>query len=181
MNRYSAVLLLACPAVCVAQAPKINGGAVPAFTQAEAAQDGLKKPFNWPVIDSIEGGIQFSLRTRWSDGILQYVAILTDSKGRVAKYFLRHPDTDPIPLASFHVTFFDEAGFRLYAIYIKDRDFSKTEGTANFEADGESECAEKIYRAALKAAQAVPADRTTIALSFPTELLKADARPSKKR
>jgi hypothetical protein len=84
---------------------------------------------------------------------LKYVATLTDSKGRVARYFSKHPDNGEIPLASFRVTFSDEEGFHLYTLYIDDRTFSRIEGTTNFESAGEAKCTERVYRAALKAAK----------------------------
>jgi len=122
-------------------------------TQTDTAQEDLAKPFTWPMIVSSEAGIQFFLRTRWADGVLQYVVTLTDSKGRVAKWFSKHPDTGPVPLSSFQVTFADEEDFHLYTLYLHDRTFAKVGGTANLEAKGESQCTEKIYRAALKAKQ----------------------------
>jgi hypothetical protein len=48
--------------------------------------------------------VQFLLRTRWEDGVLQYVVTLTDSKGKIAKWFSKHPDSGPVPLSSFQVT-----------------------------------------------------------------------------
>jgi hypothetical protein len=126
------------------------------------------------MITSTTAGIQFSLRTRWEEGVLKYVATLTDSKGRIARYFLKHPDNGPIPLSSFQVFFSDEQGFRLYTLYIDDRTFSKIEGTANFESDGQRQFTEKLYRAALKAAKAAStSDQSSHGLTFPSELQTA--------
>lgn len=86
---------------------------------------------------------------------MKYVAALTDSKCRVERYFSKHRDNGPIPLSSFQGTFSDEAGFRLYTLYIDDRTFTKIEGTANFESAGERKCTETIYQAALKSAKAI--------------------------
>lgn len=135
-------------------------------------QDDLAKPFDWPLITSSAPGIQFSLRTRWEayHG-LRYVATLTDSKGRVAKYFLKHPDNGRAPMSSFYVTFLDEAGFRLYTLYIPDREFSKVADTANFEANDQAPCDDKVYMELLKAAKASSAAaKITYKLSYPTEL-----------
>jgi hypothetical protein len=151
---------------------------LPLIAQTE---DDPTKPFNWPVVGSQAAGVQLSLRTRWSEGVLQYVATLTDSKGRAERYFSRHPDTGAIPLTSFHITLFDEADFRLYVLYISDRTFSKTEGTVDFKSDGESGCTEKIYRAALKAAQAAASGTVTIELAYPSELTEAALPPAKKK
>ena len=154
--------------------------ASPLVSQTDTAQDDLSKPFNWSVITSATAGIQLSLRTRWEDGVLKYVATLTDSKGRVATYFSKHPDNGPIEMSSFPVTFSDEAGFRLYILYISDRTFTKVEGTANYESAGERQCTEKIYRAALKAAKATSAsDQSSLGLNYPTELTAAP-RPAKR-
>lgn len=131
-----------------------SAGPLASQTQTETAQGDLAKPFNWPVIVSSEAGIQFFLRTRWEDGVLQYVVTLTDSKGRIARWFSKHPNSGPAPLSSFQVTFADEEDFHLYTLYLHDRSFAKVGGTTNWESKGESQCTEKIYRAALKAARA---------------------------
>jgi hypothetical protein len=154
--------------------------ASPISSQTDTVQDDLAKPFNWSGITSAEAGIQLSLRTRWEDGVMKYVATLTDGKGRIARYFSKHPENGPIPMSSFQVTFSDEAGFRLYTLYIHDRTFAKVEGTANFESAGESQCTEKVYRAALKAAKATSkSDQSSHGLNFPTELTATPA-PAKR-
>jgi hypothetical protein len=153
--------------------------AAPLASQTDTAVDDLAKSYNWKGLASTEAGIQLSLRTRWEDGVLKYVATLTDSKGRVARYFSKHPDNGNIPMSSFQLTFSDEEGFHLYTLYIKDRTFTKIEGTINFESAGESKCPEKIYRAALKAAEASPSDSASYGLTFPTELTAA-SMPAKR-
>jgi hypothetical protein len=150
-------------------------------TQTGTAQDDLAKPFNWPLIVSSEAGVQFLLRTRWQDGVLAYVATLTDSKGRIAKWFLKHPDGGAVPLSSFQVTFADEEDFRLYTLYLHDRTFTRVAGTAHWEAKGESQCTEKIYRAALKAATAKGAsDQSSHGLNYPSELDEPSPPPVKR-
>ena|SRR5690348_1975936 len=145
--------------------------AYPLASQTDTAPDDLSRPFNWPMLTSSTAGIHFFLRTRWEGGVLKYVATLTDSKGRIARYFSKHPDNGPIPLSSFQVTFSDESGFRLYTLYIRDRTFTKIEGTANFESAGESQCTEKCYRTAMKASKASSAtDQSSHGLNFPSEL-----------
>lgn len=145
--------------------------ASPLKSQTDTAPDDLAKSFNWGEITSTKTGIQLSLRTRWENGVLKYVATLTDSKGRVARYFSKHPDNGQIPMSSFQVTFLDEEGFHLYTLDIRDRTFSKVEGTVNFESAGESECTEQIYRAAVKASKASSTNgQSAYELTFPTEL-----------
>jgi hypothetical protein len=146
--------------------------------QTEAPDD-LTRPFSWPVISSNSAGIQFTLRTRWTDGSMQYVALLTDTKGKPAKYFQKHPDVGQIPLSSFHVAFYDNGDFKLYTIYIPDRSFSQTEGTPTYRADGESPCTQKLYRDMVKAAQTAPPGTKSIALEFPTELTETSPPPAK--
>jgi hypothetical protein len=131
------------------------------LAQAATAQDDLAKPVNWPSVGSQTAGIQLSLRTRWVNGSLEYSAILADRKGKVARYFSRHLDSGPIPLASFRVSFYDEQDFPIYTIYIDDRDFSKVENTTTFQAYGKRQCTEKMYRTLLSSG---------LALSYPTEL-----------
>lgn len=145
--------------------------ACPLASQTDTPQDDLAKPFNWPEIVSKDAGIQFSLRTRWADGVLKYVATFVDGKGRIARHLLRHPDNGAVPLSSFQVTFSDEDGFRLYMFYIVDRSLSEIEGTVKYEAYGESSCTEKIYRAALKAAaKAAGTAESAHGFNFPSEL-----------
>ena len=141
-------------------------------TQTDTARDDLAKPFNWPMIISSEAaGIQCYLRTRWEAGVLAYVVTLTDSKGRIAKWFLKHPDSGPVPLSSFQITFADEEDFQLYILYLHDRTFTKLVGTKNWESKGESQCTEKIYRAALKAANAKStSDQSSHGFNYPSEL-----------
>jgi len=80
----------------------------------------------------------------------------------------------------FKFGFFDDTNFLLYNIHIIDRTFSKVENTANFESNGKSGCAEKIYRAALKASRAPASPNAlTIQLAFPSELAET-ASPAKK-
>ncbi len=75
-------------------------------------------------------------------------------------------------MSSFYVTFLDEAGFRLYTLYIPDREFSKVADTANFEANDQAPCEDKLYREFLKVAKesSAAAKLTTYKLSYPTEL-----------
>ncbi len=146
--------------------------------QRDIAQDDLAKAFNWPTVVSSEAGIQFFLRTRWEDGVLHYVVTLTDSKGRVAKWFSKHPDNGRFPLSSFQATFADEEGFSLYTLYLHDGTFVKVGGTTNWESKGESQCTEKIYRAALKAANAKStSDQSSYGFNYPLEL-GASSSPS---
>jgi hypothetical protein len=151
-----------------------------AQTDTATAQDELATPFNWPTIGVSEAGIQFSLRTRWEGGVLQYVVTLVDGKGRIAKWFSKHPDTGPIPFASFRVMFDDEEDFGIYTLYLHDRTFTKLEGTANWESKGENKCTEKIYRAALKAVKAkLPSNMTSHALGYPAELDAPSTTPKR--
>ena len=139
--------------------------------QTDTAQDDLVKPYNWPRIGSSEAGIQLFLRTRWEGGALQYVVTLTDRKGKIPKWFSKHPDSGPVPLSSFQVTFADEEDFHLYTLYLHDRTFTKVGGTTNWESKGESQCTEKIYRAALKAAHAKStSDESSHGFNYPSEL-----------
>ena len=155
---------------------------IPPFApwRTDAAGD-LTTPFTWPVVGSVSAGIQFALRTRWADGNIQYVATITDTKGRLAKYFEKHQDTGQIPLSSFHVAFYDSADFELYTIYFYDRAFSKTEGTADYQANGQSRCDEKLYRQVISASQSAPPGTVTIELAYPTELAEGGPPPAKKR
>jgi len=99
---------------------------------------------------------------RWVDGSLEYDAVLPDNKGKAARYFSRRLDNRPPRLlASFHVTFYDEAGFPRYEIYIHDRSFSKVGNSANFESFGKQPCTEKLYRTLLT---------SPLALAYSTEL-----------
>lgn len=151
--------------------------ASPLASQTDAVPDDLAKSFNWREVASTEAGIRLSLRTRWEDGVLKYVATLIDGKGRVARYFSKHPDNGQIPMSSFQLTFSDEEGFHLYTLYIRDRTFTKIEGTANFESGGESKCTEKIYRAALKAAKTTStSEQSPYGFTFPTELTSPPAK-----
>lgn len=149
--------------------------------QTDVAQDDLAKPFNWPMIISSEASVQLFLRTRWEGGVLAYVVTLTDSKGRIAKWFLKHPDSGPVPPSSFQVTFADEEDFHLYTLYLHDRTFTKVGGTANWESKGESLCTQKIYRAALKAAKAKSTSgQSSHGFNYPSEL-DAPSSPAPKR
>lgn len=150
------------------------------LSQSDVAPDELTKPFDWPMLASSDAGLQFFLRTRWADGVLQYVVTLADGKGRLARWFSKHPDTGPVPLSSFQTTFSDEAGFRIYTIIIDDRTFSKIEGTKNYEATGERRCTEKIYRAMLIAVKATNGtDKSSHGFNYPTGLT-AVAPPRKR-
>jgi hypothetical protein len=111
---------------------------------------------------------------------LAYVVTLTDSKGRIAKWFSKHPDNGPVPFTSFQVTFADEDDFHLYTLYLHDRTFAKVGGTTNWESKGESQCKEKIYRAALKAAkEKSTSDESSHGLNYPSEL-EASSVPGKR-
>lgn len=81
------------------------------LSQTDVAVDDLAKPYAWPMLTSTDAGLQFFLRTRWADGVLQYVVTLADGKGRLARWFSKHPDTGPIARSSFQTTFSDEAAF----------------------------------------------------------------------
>lgn len=145
--------------------------------QPETTQDDLSKPFDWPVIVSKGAGLQMSVRTAWADGVLKYVLKIADSKGRIERYLSKHGIH---AVSSFQVTFSDEAGFRLYTIYIPDYALSKTAGTASYEADGEGKCTEKIYRAAIKASRASgQSDNATIGLTYPSELETPPPAPNR--
>lgn len=149
-------------------------------TQPDTALDDLSKPFNWPAIASSEAGIQFVLRTRWEDGVLRYVVTFTDSKGRIAKWFSKHPDSGQVPLSSFQATFADEEDFHLYTLYLLDRNFARIAGTTNWESKGESQCTERIYRAALKASKAKSASgQSSHGFTFPTELTEGPPAPKR--
>lgn len=55
-------------------------------------------------------------------------------------------------------------------MYLHDRTFAKVGGTTNWEAKGESQCTEKIYRAALKAAKAKSSsDQSSHGLNYPAK------------
>jgi hypothetical protein len=137
--------------------------------QTDTTQDELSKPFDWPVIASKAAGIQLSVRTAWADGVMKYIVKLGDSKGRIERYLAKHGIH--AGASSFVVSFADQSGFRLYAIYIPDYALSKTSGTASYEADGQAECTEKIYQAATKASKASEqSENSTIALTYPSEL-----------
>jgi hypothetical protein len=136
--------------------------------QTDTTLDELSKPFDWPVIVSKGAGLQMSVRTAWADGLMKYVVKLADSKGRIERYVSKHGIH---AVSSFQVTFADEAGFRLYTIYIPDSALSRSAGTASYEADGQGGCTEKIYRAAIKASKASgQSDNATIGLTYPSEL-----------
>jgi hypothetical protein len=106
---------------------------------------------------------------------------LADGKGRLTRWFLKHPDTGPVPLSSFQTTFSDATGFRIYTIIIDDRTFAKIEGTKTYEATGERRCTERIYRAMLIAVKATNgAEKFSHGFNYPTELA-AVAPPPRKR
>jgi hypothetical protein len=135
--------------------------------------DDLARPVEWRRhVVSEEAGIEFSLRIRWYEGRLQFVAVLTDNKGRVARYFAKYAneptdwiDGKPVRHSSFHINFHDSSqDFLLHKLYIDDYTFSRT-GKNSFASYGpatsDKVCTEKVYRAISKA---------TILLSYPAEL-----------
>jgi len=142
---------------------------LPLYCQTENAPTvDIARTFEWGQTVDETPGIKFSLRTRWSDGSAKYVATLTDTKGRVTKYFAKYRSGGDIPLSSFAVIFTDEEGFELYTLRFDDYTFHKQGDTANYVSTGEWigkwKCDEKTYRALLKASA------TSWALEYPTEL-----------
>jgi hypothetical protein len=120
---------------------------LPAATRAPEDDD-LARFFQWPMIGSQSAGTHFFLRTRLRGGALQYVATVTDSKGRTAKYFGKGGP----PGNLFQIAFSNGAGSQVFTLTIPDSSFVKIGDRAYLEAVGESPCGEDVYRAALQGA-----------------------------
>jgi hypothetical protein len=116
----------------------------------QSGQDELASFFQWPMISSQAAGTHFFLRTRFRDGRLQYVATVTDSKGRSAKYFVKSRDRGAAPPNFLKIAFTNGSGSYLYTLTIPDSAFLKIADTGYFEAIGESSCTEELYRASLQ-------------------------------
>jgi len=171
-------------------APLLRGVALVALivvagnAQSQApTDDELGKPLDWPLLVSKSAGIQFTLRTAWRDGVLRYVATFSDEKGRIARYLSKRKG-GPV-LSSFSFSFHDGDGFLLGTVYIPDSSLSKDGDTLNFKAEGENQCAEKLYRAVVaswKAAIAAgPSVPSSHAVSFPSELDAPPSSPKRKQ
>ncbi len=171
-------------------APLLRGVALAALivavgsAQSEATTDDeLGKPLDWPSLASTSAGIQFALRTAWRDGALKYVATFSDEKGRIAGYLSKRKGGHA--LSSFSFSFHDGDGFLLGTVYIPNSSLSKDADTLNFKAVGESQCAEKLYRAIVEswnaAISAGPSAPSTHTVSFPSELEESPSSSKKKR
>ncbi len=116
-----------------------------------AEQDGLAVFFQWAMITSQSAGTHFFLRTQWRDGLLHYVATVTDNKGRTAKHFAKRPNDETAP--PFQIAFASASGERLFTLTISDSLFLKVANTGYYEAVGETPCSEDSYRASLEGAR----------------------------
>jgi len=118
-------------------------------------QDELDHFIQWPMISSQSAGTHFFLRTRLKSGVLQYVATVTDNKGRSAKYFAETRSRGVALSKStapnlFQIAFSNGSASRLYTVTISDSMFQKIADSGFYEAIGESPCTEEVYRAMLQ-------------------------------
>jgi hypothetical protein len=136
---------------------------------ASSEDSDLGRFFEWPMIRSPKAGTYFILRTRLRKGVLQYVATVTDNKGRTGKYFAANKGRPTVP--PFQIMLATASGTRLCSITIPDSMFLKIGRTAYYEAVGESPCREEDYRAALEAVRAGGAsDRSSHSWIVPPDL-----------
>jgi hypothetical protein len=115
---------------------------------ASSEDSDLGRFVEWPMIRSAKAGTYFILRTRLRNGVVQYVATLTDNKDRTGKYFAANKGRPTA--APFQIMLSSASGTRLCGITIPSSMFRKIGRTAYFEAVDESPCREEDYRAAVE-------------------------------
>ena len=87
--------------------------------------------FQWPMIGSPKAGTHFFLRTRLRNGVLQYVATVTDNGGRTERHFARKQGRDAaLPI---QIALSSGSGSRLCTITIPDSLFLKIGRTGYFD------------------------------------------------
>lgn len=112
--------------------PANLGVCLSALSTASASSEDseLGRFVEWPIFRSPKAGTYFILRTRLRNGALQYVATVTDNKGRTEKYFTANkgrPTAQP-----FQIIVSTTSKTRLCSITIPDSMFLKIGRTEYF-------------------------------------------------